>query len=103
MVLKPAHGIVVTSATLTGGGQWDVAEARTGAVHLDTAVQRFAVESPFDYASQAEVLIVTDIKPIAGRRLCAADRGGGRRRAGAVHRDPAAEGGPRPHRRSPRP
>jgi ATP-dependent DNA helicase DinG len=62
MVLKPAHGIVVTSATLTGGGQWDVAEARTGAVHLDTAIQRFAIESPFDYASQAEVLIVTDIK-----------------------------------------
>ena len=39
----------------------------------------------------------------ARRRLCPADRGGGRRHAGPVHRDPAAEGGPRPHRRPARP
>ena len=63
-VLKPAHGLIVTSATLrgAGGGDWTVAEARSGAHHLDHPVQRFAVDSPFDYASQAEVLIVTDIK-----------------------------------------
>ena len=35
----------------------------------------------------------------AGRRLCAADRGGRRRHARAVHRDPAAEGGACAHRR----
>ena len=61
-VLKPAHGLLVTSATLTGGGGWDVADARSGAVHLDRAPMRFAAPSPFDYPAQAEVLIVTDIQ-----------------------------------------
>ena len=61
-VLKPAHGLLVTSATLTGGGDWAVAEARTGAAHLDRTALRFAAPSPFDYPAQAEVLIVTDIK-----------------------------------------
>jgi ATP-dependent DNA helicase DinG len=61
-VLKPAHGLVVTSATLRGSEDWNVAEARSGAVHLDRAAMRFAAPSPFDYAAQAEVLIVTDIK-----------------------------------------
>ncbi len=62
IVLKPAHGALVTSATLTGGGDWSVAEARTGAPHLARAPARFQVESPFDYANNAEVLIVTDVK-----------------------------------------
>jgi len=61
-VLKPAHGLIVTSATLRGGEDWDVAEVRSGANHLDKAAIRFAAPSPFDYATQAEVLIVTDIK-----------------------------------------
>ena len=61
-VLKPAHGLIVTSATLRGSEDWDVAEARSGALHLDKAAMRFAAPSPFDYANQAEVLIVTDIK-----------------------------------------
>jgi ATP-dependent DNA helicase DinG len=61
-VLKPAHGVIVTSATLRGAEDWDAADARTGACHLDTAPQRFAAESPFDYAAQSEVLIVTDLK-----------------------------------------
>ncbi len=39
----------------------------------------------------------------ARRRICPADRGGGRRRAGLVHRDPAAARGPWPHRRPARP
>jgi ATP-dependent DNA helicase DinG len=82
-VLKPAHGVVVTSATLKGGEDWAAAEARSGAVHLDHAPMRFAVESPFDYANRAEVLIVTDIKrgdmpALAGAyaRLIAAAGGG---------------------------
>ena len=61
-VLKPAHGLIVTSATLRGGEDWEVAEARSGANHLDKTALRFAAPSPFDYANQAEVLIVTDIK-----------------------------------------
>ena len=67
IVLKPAHGVLVTSATLRGGGAalaegWDVAEARTGATHLPRGASRFEAPSPFDYATQAEVLIVTDVK-----------------------------------------
>jgi ATP-dependent DNA helicase DinG len=62
-VLKPAHGLIVTSATLRGTGDgWDAADARTGAIHMDRAPTRFAADSPFDYAAQAEVLIVTDVK-----------------------------------------
>ncbi|WP_294394585.1 ATP-dependent DNA helicase [uncultured Sphingomonas sp.] len=61
-VLKPAHGLIVTSATLRGSEAWDVAEARSGAVHLDRQPMRFAASSPFNYVDQAEVLIVTDIK-----------------------------------------
>jgi ATP-dependent DNA helicase DinG len=61
-VLKPAHGALVTSATLRAGGDWDVAEQRSGAQHLAHPAQRFEAASPFDYPRQAEVLIVTDIK-----------------------------------------
>jgi ATP-dependent DNA helicase DinG len=61
-VLKPAHGVVVTSATLRGAGDWNAAEARTGACHVDTPAHRFSAESPFDYETQSEVLIVTDVK-----------------------------------------
>lgn len=62
IVLKPAHGVLTTSATLRSGGDWNTAEARTGAAHFDQPVDHFAAPSPFDYAQQAEVLIVTDIQ-----------------------------------------
>lgn len=61
-VLKPAHGVVVASATLRAGGDWDVAEARSGAQHLSLGPQRFEAASPFDYAANARVLLVNDIK-----------------------------------------
>lgn len=61
-VLAPTHGAVITSATLRGGEDWDVAATRTGVVHLSSSAAQFAAASPFDYASQAEVLIVTDVK-----------------------------------------
>jgi ATP-dependent DNA helicase DinG len=61
-VLKPAHSVLVTSATLRGSEGWDAAEARTGAAHVEGAVARFSAASPFDYASNSEVLIVTDVK-----------------------------------------
>jgi ATP-dependent DNA helicase DinG len=63
-VLEPAHGVVITSATLKDGhasGDWDAAVARSGAGHLDIAPRLSAFDSPFDYGSQAEVLIVTDV------------------------------------------
>jgi ATP-dependent DNA helicase DinG len=90
-VFEPAHGIVVTSATLrpriatpaAEGDDWRSSELRTGVSHLALPPQRFAVDSPFDYAANARVLIVTDIKrgdipasATAYRRLIEAADGG---------------------------
>lgn len=62
-VLKGAHGVVMTSATLRGGdADWKRAEARSGCTHLGITPMEFAAASPFDYGKQAEVLIVTDVK-----------------------------------------
>jgi ATP-dependent DNA helicase DinG len=61
-VLKPAHGVIVTSATLRNSNGWEAAEARTGACHLDRSPEHFAADSPFDYAANSEVLVVTDLK-----------------------------------------
>ena len=61
-VLKPAHSVVVTSATLRGAEGWESAEARTGAAHVPGPVRHFSAPSPFDYAANSEVLIVTDVK-----------------------------------------
>jgi ATP-dependent DNA helicase DinG len=60
-VLKPAQGILVTSATLRGSEDWSSAESRTGAAHLSGPIGHFEAPSPFDYAQAAEVVIVTDI------------------------------------------
>ncbi|KQN05322.1 ATP-dependent DNA helicase [Sphingomonas sp. Leaf25] len=60
-VLKPAHGVLVTSATLRAGGDWATADARVGAPHLPRSPDHFEAPSPFAYATQAEVLIVTDV------------------------------------------
>ncbi|WP_033073585.1 ATP-dependent DNA helicase [Sphingopyxis sp. MWB1] len=65
LVYGPAHGVLVTSATLRGAGHgadgWDDADIRTGARHVAGPVGHFAVPSPFDYGEQAEVLIATDL------------------------------------------
>jgi ATP-dependent DNA helicase DinG len=60
-VLEPAHGVMITSATLRDGPDWETAIARSGAAHLGLAPRLAAFDSPFDYAAQAEVLIVTDV------------------------------------------
>ena len=60
-VLEPSHGVMVTSATLRDGSDWDTAIARSGAAHIGVAPRLAAFDSPFDYAAQAEVLIVTDV------------------------------------------
>ncbi|QYE35540.1 ATP-dependent DNA helicase [Polymorphobacter sp. PAMC 29334] len=103
-VFEPAHGVVVTSATLRArtavrasagnsaangadsgapDDDWRTSELRTGVTHLALPPQRFAVDSPFDYATNARVLIVTDIKrgdipalATAYRRLIEAADGG---------------------------
>lgn len=70
-VMEPAHGVLVTSATLRDGaggpdwggdGNWDAAERRTGAVHLAAPAVRAAVPSPFDYPAQTRVLVVSDVR-----------------------------------------
>ena len=62
VVMAPADGVLVTSATLRVGEDWSAAEGRTGAAHLPLPAQHFEAESPFDYAGCSEVLIVTDIR-----------------------------------------
>jgi ATP-dependent DNA helicase DinG len=66
VVLAPAHGVMLTSATLCSlgadGPDWATAIQRSGAPHLQTQPLLTHAESPFDYASNAEVLIVTDVK-----------------------------------------
>jgi ATP-dependent DNA helicase DinG len=66
-VLEPAHGAVITSATLTDSGEdaetgWRAAEARTGSVHLALPAIRARVPSPFDYAAQTLAFVVTDVR-----------------------------------------
>jgi ATP-dependent DNA helicase DinG len=62
VVLEPAHGVMLTSATLRDGDDWLGAIAKSGAPHLEIQPLLTTAESPFDYASNAEVLIVTDVK-----------------------------------------
>ncbi|MCC7282261.1 MAG: ATP-dependent DNA helicase [Acetobacteraceae bacterium] len=67
MVARPAHGLLVTSATLRDAGEpdpeaaWAGAEARIGAPHLAGPASRAALKSPFDYPAQARAFVVTDL------------------------------------------
>jgi len=104
-VLGPAHGALITSATLrdhrsdesdepahvrdNGEGSeessgWAGAQVRTGAVHLATPAVLTAVNSPFDYVGNTRVLIVGDVDKSnlaqvasAYRELFLASNGGG--------------------------
>jgi ATP-dependent DNA helicase DinG len=69
-VAAPAHGVLITSATLRDEAEsdeddpeatWRAAEARTGASHLPLPAIRAAVPSPFDYAARTRCLVVTDV------------------------------------------
>jgi ATP-dependent DNA helicase DinG len=65
-VAKPAHGVVVTSATLTDGEAdaglaWSAAEAATGLRHLPQSPAAARITSPFDYPAQTRIFIVTDV------------------------------------------
>ena len=74
-----AHGMVVTSATLTdrsgdAEADWLTAEARSGAAHFPQPAIRARVESPFDYATQTKVFIVTDVRRNDADQVAAAMR-----------------------------
>ncbi|MBV8409024.1 MAG: ATP-dependent DNA helicase [Alphaproteobacteria bacterium] len=87
-VIKPAHGAVITSASLrdslgvpTAANDedaslldWVVAEARTGARHLQAPAIRAAMASPFDYVDATRVLIVRDVRRDDGEQVAAAYR-----------------------------
>jgi ATP-dependent DNA helicase DinG len=78
-VATKAHGLVVTSATLrdrTGDEEadWASAEVLTGARHLQAPAIRAAVPSPFDYARQTRVIVVTDVRKTAMDQVAAAYR-----------------------------
>jgi ATP-dependent DNA helicase DinG len=60
-VLEPAYGVMLTSATLKDGNDWYSAIVHSGAPHIGVAPRLSGFDSPFDYAVQAEVLIVTDV------------------------------------------
>ena len=66
LVAQPAHGLVVTSATLTDGAAdpeqaWRGAEAITGLRHLPGSPAAARIASPFDYPAQTRVFVITDI------------------------------------------
>jgi ATP-dependent DNA helicase DinG len=66
-VAAASQGILVTSATLRDAGAidsaaaWHAAEQRVGAIHLPSPALRASVASPFDYANQTRVYVVTDV------------------------------------------
>ncbi|WP_431282888.1 ATP-dependent DNA helicase [Humitalea sp. 24SJ18S-53] len=103
-VAARAHGMLVTSATLRDTAEedaelaWLAAEARTGASHLPTPAIRASVPSPFDYAAQTRVLVVTDVgaepAPVAAamRDLFLASGGGALGLFTAIRRLRAAHG-----------
>jgi len=78
-VATRAHGLAITSATLTDGSgdveaDWQAAEARTGARHLPKPAIRAQVPSPFDYARQTRVVVVTDVRKDSLDQVAAAYR-----------------------------
>ncbi len=76
-VLAPAHGALITSATLRDAGaadDWQSAEVRCGAQHLAEPAKRASFGSPFDYASQSRIFIVKDVNRRDADALAAAFR-----------------------------
>ncbi len=81
-VAAPAHGLLITSATLRDGlpdqdmeDSWRAAEARTGAAHLPMPALRAALPSPFDYPGQTRAFVVTDVDKMRTPQVAAAVQG----------------------------
>jgi len=76
-VIAPAHGVLVTSATLadqTLDDPFALAEMRTGAARLPDRPKTLRLASPFDYAAQARCFVVTDVGKDDPRQIAAAMR-----------------------------
>jgi ATP-dependent DNA helicase DinG len=75
----PAQGLLVTSASLRDGSgdeeaDWAVAEGRSGARHMAAEAVLAEVPSPFDYAAQTRVLVITDVAKNDADQVAAAYR-----------------------------
>ncbi len=76
-VFRPAHGVLVTSATLSDSGHdspFALAELRTGAARLSASPKLLKLTSPFDYAQNARAIVVTDVGKDDPRQIAAAMR-----------------------------
>lgn len=76
-VIAPAHGVLVTSATLADSTLDDpfaLAEMRTGAARLPERPRTLRLASPFDYARNARAFVVTDVARDDARQVAAAIR-----------------------------
>ena len=76
-VIAPAHGVLVTSATLADSTLDDpfaLAEMRTGAARLPDRPQTLRLASPFDYAANTRAFVVTDVGKDDPRQVAAAMR-----------------------------
>ena len=76
-VIKPAHGVLVTSATLADPTLTDpfaLAEMRTGAARLPDRPKTLKLASPFDYVANSLCLVVTDVSKDDARQVSAAMR-----------------------------
>lgn len=88
-----AHGMLVTSATLTAGAaprpknpdegddadgepqvDWHSALVRTGAQHIDPDAVRASLKSPFDYGRNAKVFVINDVRKTDPAQVAAAYR-----------------------------
>lgn len=70
-----AHGITVTSATLKDGPDgWQNAQTRSGFRHLNAIAQETEILSPFDYAAQTRIIVITDINRDSSGQIAAACR-----------------------------
>ena len=76
-VIAPAHGVLITSATLADSTLIDpfaLAEMRTGAARLPERPKTLRLASPFDYGANALALVVTDVGRDDPRQVAAAMR-----------------------------
>jgi ATP-dependent DNA helicase DinG len=77
-ILEPAHGALITSATLRDTGaeglDWQSAEVRTGALHLPQPPRRASFGSPFRYDEQSRIFVVKDVPRRDADALAAAMR-----------------------------
>ncbi|MCW8915725.1 MAG: ATP-dependent DNA helicase [Magnetovibrio sp.] len=90
---ESAQGVLITSATLRDNGEWEVAEQRTGSKHLASPTVYVAQKSPFNYAQQTRIFVVTDVNKNSVEQVSAAYRelflaagGGGLGLFTAIHR-----------------